>query len=730
MRRMVLLILGLGIGMSTFGQAMDSITSAMDSIASATDSIKRVTENIDFLYQMLLEQTEDRLTEEFGFENGKDEASHEELIEDYLYYLEHPVNINSKEVVHLEEIGLLSAFQVRALEQYRRSFGDLMFVEELTMLDGFSETTAAVIAPLVHFGKSELVQEREKVSVKKAFTQGRHQVTLNYAEKFGETTDEDYLGSPRKLQMKYAYHYQQKLRFGIAMEKDAGEPFFFNGLDDSLREVVGQRRSPGFDFYGAHLYVTDVTWGDADDGISKHGVVIQDLAIGDYQLSFGQGLTLWSGMSFGKGANGSSLMKRGAGVRPKASSSEGQFFRGAATTLRYRDCHVTAFYSNRRIDATLAETDTIGEDFEEGIDEVFQVSALQESGYHRTLNELSKRNTLRQQVFGGHLCYAGPQLELGCTFYHLRLSAPLKLKPSRYNQFYYQGNRLTDMGLDFRWLLGKAAFFGEFSRSDNGAFAGLIGATLKPHGYINFSLLYRNYDKRYQSMFNGAFAESSRGQGEEGWYLGLQCAPAPGWDLLAYCDFFRLTWLSSQVYHPSWGQEYSLKLTHQISRNASMQFRFKTKTKMKNSSDEHVFSHYPIFYSKQSVHFQISYGITDDLVFSDKVSYSQYRNDDGACSRGYLLCHDVSYKPEGKPYSLTFRYALFDSDDYYSRICIYENDVLGAFSIPSLYGHGSRAYLLGKVRLFGGLSLYSRIGVKVLSEETQADVKVEAVWKF
>ena len=699
---------------------MAGFSHVTDSIASPPDSLQRVSENIDYLYQWLLEQNEDRLLEAMELGENDDE-SHEELIEDYLNYLESPININSEEIVHLEEIGLLTAFQVNALRQYRWQFGDLMFVEELTMLDGFSEATVAVITPLVYFGKSEFIQEREKVTVKKAVTQGRHQVTLNYVEKFGGTTGEDYLGSPRKLQVKYAYHYQQKLRFGIAMEKDAGEPFFFGSLDDSLREVVKQYRSPGFDFYGAHLFLTDLGLGDMRHGTEGHELRVKDFALGDYQLSFGQGLTLWSGMCFGKGSGGSSMMKRGSGIRPKASSSEGQFFRGAATTLQYRDFYATAFYSRRQIDATVSLADTL--------DEPELVSALQESGSHRTLNELFKRNTIRQQVFGGHLCYAGPQFELGYTLYHLQLSAPLELKPSKYNQFYFQGDRLTDMGLDFRWLFGKAAFFGELSRSDNGAFAGLAGMSMKPTGYINFSLLYRNYGKRYQSFFNGAFSESSRGQGEEGYYLGLQCAPAPGWDLLAYCDFFRLTWLSSQVYNPSWGQEFSLKLTHQISHNATMQLRFKSKTKMKNSADDHVFCHYPIFYTKRSVNFQVNYGITDDLEFTERAAYSHYFNDDGTNSQGYLLCHDVAYKPADRPYSLTFRYALFDSDDYNSRICIYENDVLGAFSIPSLSGTGQRVYLLAKLKLLGSLSLYSRIGFTLFQDEVKTDLKAEVIWK-
>lgn len=657
------------------------------------DTLPPVTQNIEFLYQLMMEQTEDRFSDQLDFAEETNE-SHEDLLEDYLFYLENPININSDEMIHLEEIGLLSAFQLEALQKYRRQFGDLLIHEELLMLEGFNETTVAVIAPLVYFGKSEKTQTQEQPGLGKMLTQGRHQLTMNYAEKFGVESNDDYLGSPRKIQFKYTYHYKQKLKFGVVTEKDAGEPLLF-------------------DFIGAHCFASDLK--------ITESLTVKDVAFGDYQLSFGQGLTLWSGMNFGKASGGSSPMRRASGIKPKASSGEGKFFRGAATTLKYNDFYATAFYSIRHIDATVNPADTI--------DEPESVSALQETGYHRTLNELAKRNTIRQQVLGGHLCYAGPNLEIGYTIYHLRLSTPLKLKPSKYNQYFFQGDRLTNMGLNFRLLLNNILFFGELARSNNGATSGLIGMTIKPKGYIDFSILYRNYDKRYQSFFNSTFGENNRGQGEEGVYLGLQCSPAPRWDFLAYSDFFRLNWLTNQVYNPSWGQEYSLKLSHQINKTAAMQLRFKEKTKMKNSTDDHVFSHYPIFYTKRSLNFQISYGITEALSFCDRAAYSHYFNDDGSDSQGVMICHDIVYKPPEKSYSLTFRYALFDSDDYNSRISVYENDVLGAFSIPNLYGRGSRIYLLGKLKLFSSFSLYSRIGLSLLNEETKTDFKLEIILK-
>ena len=749
-----------------------------DTLLPSFDSL-RVQQSIELLYQRLAEEAEVLADE--AVEDGLDDESDaetlserlEELLNDYESLRDHPLNLNSQEGERLVQLGLLTSFQWEALRRYRRQYGDLLFAGELTMVEGFDERTAAVLTPIVHFGKSDWQQEQEAVTLKKAFTRAKHQLTLNWGRKLDGTEVYDdvsdsllmakpnayYLGSPDKLQLKYSYRYGSKIRMGFAMEKDAGEPFLFGSLSDTLQQLVGAYRRMGFDFYGAHCFISDLpltqektgrTTGPAIEGsrrwigeTSGQGLTLEALALGDYQLSFGQGLTLWSGMSFGKGSGGSSVMKRGAGVRPKAAAGEGKFFRGAAMTLRYRDFQATAFYSLRRIDATLATPpDTLDgligdtlDDFvdtmlEEGLEASEWASALQESGYHRTLGELAKRQTLRQQVFGGRLAYAGPQIEVGCTAYHLRLGAPLRPKPSKYNQFFFQGDHLTVAGLDFRWQRNKAAFFGELSMSGNRAFAGLAGVTVKPAGYIDFTLLYRNYGLRYQNLFLGALKESSRGQAEEGLYLGLQCSPAPRWSLLAHCDFFRLKWLTSQAYAPSWGQEYSLKVDHQISSSATMQFKFKSKTKMRNSADDHSYSYYPIFYTKRAVQFLLSYTLFGDWVLGHKASCSHYFNDDGTDSRGYLVCQDVAYKPAGKPWSLTFRYALFDSDDYQSRLSLYENDVLGAFSIPSLYGHGTRMYLLGKLKLFNTLTLYARVGCSFQAEETKTDLKAEAVWKF
>ena len=692
----------------------------------------------DALNALLIEQVE-RLAED-----SDDDLDFEDLLENYIFLSENPINLNSDEVVRLLELHLINAFQYEELQKYRRYYGDFLFMEELEMLEGIDEQTLAILAPVVYVGKD---LTKDNTTLKKLASYGKHQVlgrfeqVLESQQGYASYSDEEilakpnsrFLGSPQRYQLRYTYNYRNKVRAGFVLEKDPGEVFFTDHVSDTVKALLGKQYHRGFDFVGFHLYAKDM-------GIVKAAVV------GDYQMSWGQGLTMWSGMSFGKAGAGSSIMKQGRGLSPKSSASETLFMRGTAVTLGRGPFSATVFYANRMIDANVSVADSL--------EEAEMVSSLQETGYHRTIGEIQDRHAIRQQVVGGHLAYAIAHFEVGYTLHHTWLNVPLQLKPSHYNQYYFQGSRLTNQGLDFKYVKGKYALFGEAAMSYNNdtmvkqqtqrpiAFAGLIGMTVKPTGYLNFTILYRNYGKAYQNLFSNAFGEGGRNQGQNGVYLGVEVAPAPYWNFLAYADQFRFTWLTSQVNAPSWGHDYYMRLSHSFSKKTNAYLQFRSKTKMKNSTDGMAFSHYPIFYTKNSVRFNISYGF-NDFVFGNKVEGAHYRNDDGSNAYGYYLCQDIAYKPEGKPFNLTFRYALFDAQDYNARVYAYENDVLYAFSVPALYGKGMRVYLLGKLKFLDALTLYARIGSTfytdretISSGPTQiegnhkTDLKVEVVWKL
>ena len=723
------------------------------SFAKAQIAIDTLSANA--LNELLIEQVE-RLAED-----SDDDIDYEELLDYYIFLSDNPVNVNSDEMVRLVELHLISAFQYEELKNYRRYYGDFLFYDELEMVDGFDAQTIDIIRPVIYIGQDK---SKDKITLSKLARYGKHQLLGRYEQVLEKqqgylpTTDSAllakpnsrYLGCPQKLQFKYTYNYRNKIRAGFVLEKDAGEMFFTDKVSDTIKALLGKNYQRGFDFVGFHLFAKDLG-------------IVKAAALGDYQLSFGQGLTLWSGMSFGKAGAGSSVMKQARGITPKASASEYGYMRGAAVTLGAGPFSGTVFYSNRMVDANISVADSLESEAE-------FVSSLQETGYHRTIGELQDRHAIRQQIVGGHLSYAIAHFEVGYTAHHTWLSVPLELRPSHYNQFYFQGTQLTDQGIDFKYVKGKVAVFGEVAMSINPGtevpepvegpttgvsslrqaqdsttlgFAGLAGITFKPTGYLNFTMMYRDYGKMYQNLMSNAFGEGSRNQGQRGVYLGVEVAPAPYWNILAYVDQFQYTWLTSQVNAPSRGHDYYMRITHSFNRRTTAYLQFRSKTKMKNSTDAFVFSHYPIFYTKNTVRFNINYQIVGDFHCSNKAEYAHYRNDDGSNQHGYFLCQDIAYKPENLPFSLTFRYAIFDAKDYNARIYAYENDVLYSFSVPALYGKGMRFYLLGKVKLFDALTLYARIGRTIYSDRDvigsgltqiegnhKTDVKAEIIWKL
>ena len=692
------------------------------------------------LNELLIEQVE-RMAED-----SDDDIDYEELLDYYIFLSDNPINLNSDDMVRLVELHLISAFQFEEVKKYRRYYGDFMFLDELEMVEGFDAQTIDIIRPMVYAGQDK---SKDKITFRKLARYGKHQLLGRYEQilekQQGYLPIDDsallakpnsrYLGCPQKLQFRYNYNYRNQIRAGFVVEKDAGEMFFTDKVSDTIKSLLGKQYRRGFDFIGFHLYAKDL-------GIVKAAV------LGDYQLSFGQGLTLWSGMTFGKAGAGSSVMKQARGIAPKASASEYGFMRGAAVTLGKGPFSGTVFYSHRWVDANVSVADSLDNEAE-------FVSSLQETGYHRTIGELLDRHAIRQQVVGGHLTYAIAHFEVGYTAYHTWLNVPLELRPSHYNQFYFQGKSLTNQGIDVKYVKGKYAVFGEMAMSLNfdstnliqtqrpWALAGLVGLTVKPAGYLNFTVMYRDYGRAYQNLLSNAFGEGSRNQGQRGVYLGVEVAPAPYWTILAYADQFQFTWLTSQVNAPSRGHDYYLRVSHSFNRRTSAYLQFRSKTKMKNSTDGEVFSHYPIFYTKNTVRFNITYELGWDIHCANKAEYAHYRNEDGSNEHGYFLCQDIAYKPENLPFSLTFRYAIFDAKDYNARVYAYENDVLYSFSVPAMYGKGMRFYLLGKVKLFNSLTLYARIGRTIYSDRNtvgtglsqiegnhKTDLKVEAIWKL
>ncbi|MDA3942362.1 MAG: hypothetical protein PF694_02345 [Bacteroidetes bacterium] len=662
----------------------------------------------------------DRITEQIELiaESTEEQLDYSDLIENYFYLAENPLNVNTDNLEPLRDLYLINAFQYEQLKEYLINFGPMLSFYELLAVEGFDDRMVALIEPLLSF---EIQATASKLKAGNILKYGRHQLLLRAEQVLEmregykaisdsallENPNKRYLGSPQKVYARYAFNYRNQFRAGVTMEKDPGEVLFKQTVNDSLQRLLGNKLKSGFDFYSVHAYASDLGF-------------VKAIALGDYHLAFGQGLTMWSGLSFGKSTEAAAVMRYGGGVKPNTSVNENFFLRGGAVTLAHKNVELTAFYSNKNIDANVDQIDSVS-------NQISTITSLQESGLHRTVNELMDKNAINQQLFGGRLSYHNRYLDLGVTAHQTKLEATLTPRTYPYNQFQIVSGDLTNYGFDFRVMLPGTIFFGEIAGSDNGGMAGIAGLTSQPAGFFTATIAYRYYEKEYQNFFSNAFAESSSASNETGIYFGINASLAAKWRLKAYADHFQFPWLRYRTDAPSFGHDYFAQLEHEISRSADFYFRFRTKNKMINSDDPWNRIDYLVPYKKDSYRFHINYQINSSFTLKNRAEYIVYKHLEKPQSNGFIIFQDVQYRPVSGRLQLTFRYAIFDADTYDSRVYAYENDVLYAFSIPAFYEKGTRIYLLAKWSVSSAIDIWARIGQTWYSNRNEIGTGLEMI---
>jgi hypothetical protein len=645
--------------------------------------------------QVVPPQGDDTKTEEKieNLANSTDESADlTELTEQLQQLMANPVNINTASADELLQTGLFTEMQARAVINHRLLAGNFMSFYELQVLDFFSPDDIAGILPYITLG-SEL---NLKTTFKKMFTQGNSRLLLRgqrYLEKqkgFRDSTASDkilpaYPGSPWKLYTQYQYRYKQQLSFNITAEKDAGEEFF-----------KGNRKD-GFDFYSAHLAIRDIG-------------LIKTLVLGDYDLYYGQGLTLYTGLAFGKSPDVAAVRKLARGIRPYASVNETSFKRGMALSLARKRLNTDFFYSNRKLDANLS---TITDSSLEQQD-IF--TSFIESGYHRTTAELEDRNAIGEQLYGVNAGYRIKNFTAGITAVHALYDKPLQKSNQPYNRFDFSGKQFTKVGLDYSWLYRNINFFGEFSRSDNGALAYINGAIMSIGSAVSISVVNRNYPRHFNYLYARGFGESSTTHNERGTYAGIIVRPNRYWSLSGYMDQFTFPWLRYGVDAPSKGFEYLYQITWTPSRQFEIYFRNRRTHKEENTASAAV-ADYLVFRRQDNYRFNLTYKISKAVTIRSRVEWVRVNYQEKNNEKGILIYQDILFKPLSSPLSGAIRYGLFDTDSYDSRIYTYENDILYSYSIPSFYYRGFRYYATLRYKIAKGWDVWLRFAQTVYTNQ-------------
>jgi Helix-hairpin-helix motif len=703
------------------------ILSFLSNIIIAQDTIQKRTDDND-IQQQLENITENSLNEEDDYSN---------LLEGLIYYKEHPVNLNNTSKEELQQLRVLNDIQVNNLLNHIEKNGTLITIYELQTINGFDLQTINKLLPYITVANTI---NTTHFSLNEMFRQGQNTVIMRYGQtiekqKGFEPIDSSalfkspnsrYIGSPQRIYTRYRFTYGNNVSWGITAEKDQGEVFFKDKQNFKYpwynQSLKGNQHS-GFDFYSAHFFVKNIRF-------------IKALAIGDYQATFGQGLTVWSGMSFGKSSDIMSIKKSAQGIRPYTSVDENKFMRGVASTIGFKHFEATGFLSHKKIDATISDTTDEGS--------VRSISSIQTTGYHTTPSEIANKHSVTQTLTGGNIAYKGRRLSIGITAIDFQLNKNFERSLTYYNQFEFSARHNFNVGLDYNYVFRNFNFFGEQAMSKNGGMAFINGVLISMDARLSITVVQRNYQRNYQNLLSNAFAEGTLAANEKGTYFGISAKPTNTISMTAYYDRFEFPWLKYLVNGPSTGNDYVAQINYIPSKKTEFYFRFRKHNKQKNSSEQDVIMDNTVPVNQLNYRFHISYTILSSVKLKNRVELIDYKNGRNKTEKGYLVYQDVVYNKIGKPLSITLRYAMFQTDSYNARIYAYENDMLSSYSIPAYYSRGSRFYILLDYNLTRNIEIWLRYAqtfydnqnvispgsLNEIQGNTRSEIKAQIRFKF
>jgi hypothetical protein len=678
----------------------------------------------------------DRLTQELFAEIQSDEVPYEDLYETLLQYYQTPINLNTATREELRSLLLLNENQITTLLNHRQANGDLLSVYELQSIEGYDLRTINRILPFVSVQAGGANSSRGTLWQRIAREDNnalylRYERVLQQRQGYtpptlyqGQPTTR-YLGSADKMLIRYRVSHTKDFSVGFSMEKDAGEPIVWNPNNGQF----------GADYVSAHLL------------IQERGK-LKSLALGDYQLQFGQGLLLSSGLGVGKGAETITTLRRSSvGVRAYSSLLENTFFRGGAATYQVAPTvQVTGFVSHKNVDANLQQSQDSLAQYDEF------TSGLLYTGFHRTAAEIANRHRLSETIGGGNATYTSRDgnLAIGATGVFTHYGTPILKRPEPYNYFEFSGRENLALSLNYSYVYRNFLLFGETARSTGGGLGTVNGLLASLGSSVDAALLVRHYDSDFHTLYGNAFSENTRNINETGVYIGLKVRPVARWEISAYYDQFRFPWLRYRASAPTDGHDALIRVAYSPTKTSLLYVQLRQRLKPRDLASTDVANldpnrilPLPGEQLRQSILVYYNTAISPQLELRTRMQALRLRDDDGLAWRsGYVLAQDVGYQ-FNRTLKLTARYSIFDADDYDSRQYVFEQDVLLAVSVPALYGQGTRVYGIAEIRVNRAMTLWLRYaetryrhqdvvgtGLESIQGSLRGEVKVQLRVKF
>lgn len=635
--------------------------------------------------------------EQFYAESDIKESDKEEIFALLSELAEHPLDLNTATREDLERIPFLNAQQIEDIQAYVYQYHGMRTLGELSMIESLDFQRRQLLSYFVYL--SPVNDNKPFPSLKEILSKGRHTLLFTCKAPFYQRKGDinGYLGYPYKHSFRYNFHYNDYFQIGLIGAQDAGEPFFSN------------KNKFGYDHYSFYIQ------------LRKLGK-IKNLVLGRYKLSFGQGLVINNTLSFGKYAALSTLGRQTNGIRVYSSRSSINYLQGAAATIELaHNLDLTTFLSYRTIDATLTSNGDI--------------KTILNTGYHRTAKEMERKDNASQFTTGGNLNWRCGRLTLGLTALFTHFDKALSPNTDLYYRRYApSGNDFWNVGINYSYMRKRWSLAGETATCNGGTLATINNISVQVKSNLSLLAMQRYYRYDYTGLFAHGFAEGGKIQNENGLLLGTNWEIKHGLSLIAYTNYsyFSHPRFGSHTASHTWDNVLNLYYTHKV---WSLCAGYKLKLREKDD------------FNKTALINEITQRGRLTLNYKAKTWVSKTQFDISAChnfsnSIGYMASENVTWVPNSW-LQLTALLGYFHTDDFSSRIYIYERRPLYSFSFPSFYGIGLHYALFARAELSPNLALILQSsttsyfdrdkissGLQQINGSTKSDLELQMRWKF
>ena len=614
----------------------------------------------------LMEEVLEDLSVNNDINNSVNSLNWENELEELSNRLQEPVNLNSATREQLEQFPFLSDIQIEHLLAYIYIHGQMETIYELQLVEELDRQTIQYLLPFVCIKAiNNEPAFRWKTMLKDAGRYGKNEVLTRldipfYKRKGYEHT---YLGPSVYNSVKYTFRYRDQLYAGGVAEKDAGEPF------------AALHNRYGYDYYSFYLLLQNCGR-------------LKSLAVGNYRLSFGQGLVMSTDYLMGKTIYASSFNNRSTGIKRHSSTDEYNYFRGVATTVALtKRLSVSAFYSHRNMDGVVTDG---------------EITSVYKTGLHRSRKEADKKNLLTSQLTGGNVSYQQNHIRLGITGVYYVFNRLYEPELTGYSKYNIHGNHFYNLGIDYAYRWRRFSFQGETAIGKQG-WASLNRLQYSPVQDIQFILIHRFYSYDYWAMYAHSFGEGSTVQNEQGYYVGLETTPFSHWRFFVSFDLFSFPWKKYRINKPSRGTDGLIQATFTPRTNLSMYLKYRYKQKERDLTGSKGTLTLPIFHHQ--LRYRLNYSLNDVFSSRTTLDYNHFHSQDRAATKGYQVTQMISSQLPWTRLFADVQGSYFCTDDYDSRVYVSEKGLLYTFYTPSFQGRGFRCavrlrYELNKHWLF------------------------------